>query len=77
MTAVEIEIDGRGRASLNAAGAKQGRYRAERVGDVITLTPVQSFTRAELLAIADGNVREAIAEIRSGAVTLESPDDLP
>lgn len=59
MAITEVEVDQRGRTSLKSAGIQPGRYRVTTTGTTIQLEPVTSYTRAELLALQDPEVKAA------------------
>ena len=77
MATCEIEVDARGRASLKSAGVAQGRYRVSAIGSSIKLEPVLSYTRAEILALSDPEVRAAHDRFREDPESFTPADDLP
>lgn len=78
MTVSEIDVDPRGRASMKSAGVQPGRYRVtvEESGSV-TLDPVRSFTRAELLALNDEQVRAKFSALHRGELETVTSNKRP
>lgn len=77
MPTIEIDVDPRGRASLKSAGVAPGRYRITQIEDSFKLTPVTSYTQAELLALNDDVIQKAHRDARDGVTEFVTSDELP
>jgi hypothetical protein len=76
-TALEVELDSRGRAPLGRI-ATSPRYRVEKLdGGEILLTPVVSITERELAVLANpelvASLKEGIAQMKAGQVKPYTP----
>lgn len=67
----EVDVDDRGRVSLKRLGVPAGRYRVTTHADgTFTLTPVHSYTAAELAALADPTTHKRCEEVLDGTAAV-------